>query len=698
MASTKLKEHFLKFKQRLETIKEGEELSTEQEYFETDEPFDDEYELVKSEHLSQVLCNDPLEILRKRGYLESEIDEMLKEVGEEVGKGDSWYTQTTIPTFENRAPPSLMDSRSSLRKQVCVWFVEDHHLTESEEELNKELLNILKYLDWYDESALFDYDNGSVDQLEEFLKNNKSNPALKVVLNLKRGESDATVLNAVSGAHIYEVGRNQEDQAVSLLLAAGADPNAKNIEGETPLHYAAASGNSKGVISLLRKTNICCNKQEKTPQQVAIDGGHYDVAYLLLTKEQEDLRQELHNILFNHLDLFALNKLKELVKKFLDEHKSNPDLKVVLSILGDSFLKYADIICYSNAGISDVNEAIGVEIRNLFLKAGASYDVSRSTAKAEHDFGLFYNLTLNQQRELDKYFNMVSKAEDMDKLEKVIDEAIRFGVQLNFNKDFSPGDPIASNWYSLADWTLKRIGELSKLKRNPEVASDMVCSLVSRGAIFRNRNSIDVIDKLELEFKHHKDNIFDAYAKYIDNAHKFIKVARSATNGRLNDVRMDNAIFYLEYSENSTINVAKVTDGARDLELNQKEAGYSRNIIKIGKSEVEIITENGIRNYANLADNSDMVLTFYTSQGELEVRLFPDTKNKDLIMVKVNNQDLFKQLSNCKEELGKNCLLGKYSVYNAIEQGYFARSSSTPKTWVERIQESNQRQGILNSL
>lgn len=371
---------------------------------------------------------------------------------------------------------------------------------------------------------------------------------------------------------------------------------------------------------------------------------------------------------------------------------------MVLSILGASFLKYANIICYSNAGISDVNEAIGVEIRNLFLKAGASYDVSRSTAKAEQDFGLFHNLTLNQQRKLDEYFNMVSKAEDMDKLEKVIDEAIRSGVQLNFNKDFSPGDPIACNWYSLTDWTLKRIGELNKLKRNPKVASGIVCNLVSRGAIFRNRNSIDVIDKLELEFKYHKDNIFDAYVKYIDNAYKLIKVARSATNGRLNDVRMDNAIFYLEYSENSTINVAKVTDGARDLELNQEESRYSRNIIKIGKSEVEIVTEDGIRNYTNLADNSDIVLIFYTSQGELEVRLFPDTKNKDLIMVKVNNQDLLKQLENCKEELGKNCLLGRYSVYNAIKQGYFERSSSTPKTWVERIQESNQRQEILNFL
>lgn len=391
-----------------------EELSTEQEYFETDEPFD-EYELIKSEHLSQISCVD------------------------------SEYTQITIPTFKNKAPPSLMDSRSSLRKQVCVWFMEDHRLTESEEELNKELLNILKYLDWYDESVPFDYDNGGVYELEEFLKKNKSNPDLKVVLNLKRGESDVTVLHAVSGAHIYEVGRNQEDQAVSLLLTAGADPNAKNNEGETPLHYAAASGISKGVILLLGK-QIYVDKQGKTPQQVAIDGGHYDVAELFLTDEQKKLQRELYDTFAIPGMVSDLTYFTKKLKEFLNKHDSNPDLKVILNLRDERgrlvVLEFAEGISYSD-------KAIGIEIRNLFLKAGASYDVSRSTA--EQDFGLFHNLTLNQQRKLDEYFNMVSKAEDMDKLEKVIDEAIRSGVQLNFDKDFSPRDPVACNWYSLTD-------------------------------------------------------------------------------------------------------------------------------------------------------------------------------------------------------------------------------------------------------
>ncbi|WMT84106.1 hypothetical protein NMD99_05580 [Wolbachia endosymbiont of Listronotus oregonensis] len=126
VSTTKLKEHFLKFKQRLETIKGGEELSTEQEYSEKDESFDDGYELIKGEYLLQVSYNDRLETLRTLGYSKSEIDEICNQ-------GDSWWTQTVISPFEsyNMVPPSLMDSRDSLRKQVCVWFVQEHDLTDS---------------------------------------------------------------------------------------------------------------------------------------------------------------------------------------------------------------------------------------------------------------------------------------------------------------------------------------------------------------------------------------------------------------------------------------------------------------------------------------------------------------------------------------------------------------------------------------
>jgi hypothetical protein len=157
--------------------------------------------------------------------------------------------------------------------------------------------------------------------------------------------------------------------------------------------------------------------------------------------------------------------------------------------------------------------------------------------------------------------------------------------------------------------------------------------LVSRGAVFSNEVDIDA---LASEFKDRKTNMLKAYADYINNAHKFIKVAKSATNSKLNDVRIDNPTFYLEYSEVSKIDVAKTTDGAKSIGLTQGSIEYGRNIVKISESEVEFITQKGTRNYTDPADNSDAVLTFYTSEGELGVRLYPDMQNKSRIRVEVN--------------------------------------------------------------
>ncbi|MFT4328103.1 MAG: hypothetical protein AB3P07_05975 [Wolbachia pipientis] len=179
---------------------------------------------------------------------------------------------------------------------------------------------------------------------------------------------------------------------------------------------------------------------------------------------------------------------------------------------------------------------------------------------------------------------------------------------------------------------------------------------------------------LESEFKDHKTNIIKAYKDYIRKTHKFIEVAKSATNCELNDIRIDNSNFYLEYSEDSIIDVAKVTNKVRDLVLTQKQIEHARSIIKIGKSEVEIITQDSTRNYTDLADGSDIVLTFDTSFGELEVRLYPDKENENLVIVEVNDEDLLEEIETYDEKIGKNCLLGGLSVSEAINQGSFNRS------------------------
>ncbi|MBR9982973.1 MAG: hypothetical protein MUP48_03760 [Wolbachia endosymbiont of Homalodisca vitripennis] len=68
-----------------------------------------------------------------------------------------------------------------------------------------------------------------------------------------------------------------------------------------------------------------------------------------------------------------------------------------------------------------------------------------------------------------------------------------------------------------------------------------------------------------------------------------------------------------------------------------------------------------------------ILLTFPTTKGELDVRLYPDKQNKNWIKVEVRDQEKLKKLKDCGEKIGVNCLLGGYSVYDAIKRGYFKR-------------------------
>ncbi|WP_375603736.1 hypothetical protein NOX90_04630 [Wolbachia endosymbiont of Anurida maritima] len=131
------------------------------------------------------------------------------------------------------------------------------------------------------------------------------------------------------------------------------------------------------------------------------------------------------------------------------------------------------------------------------------------------------------------------------------------------------------------------------------------------------------------------------------------------------EVEIDNGYFYIEYPQDSIIEVIKILNDEKAKDLNLRVG-----ILKIGESTVRVESIGEKRNYTDLADNSDIALTFNTSEGELEVRLYPDMRNKDLIRVEVRSAEAIK---NCNEEIGKNCLLGSLSVNEAIEQGYFKK-------------------------
>ncbi|MBA8754678.1 hypothetical protein HCR08_00745 [Wolbachia pipientis] len=281
----------------------------------------------------------------------------------------------------------------------------------------------------------------------------------------------------------------------------------------------------------------------------------------------------------------------------------------------------------------------------------------------------------------------VNKSKDIDELKRVVNEAIELGVRLNFPNKGSIYGKVYEKEYSFTDFVIRKISELRKSSegsRNIEVASGIVCQLISKGAIFYNISSIYVIDELE-EFESHKANMKNAYADYENRALDFITIVQSATSGKVRDVKIDNSTLCLEYSQDSKVDVAKITNGARGLGITQEGVQYGRNIIKIGKSEVEIITENAIRNYVGLADGSNIVLTFDTGLGELEVRLYPDKQN--LIKVEVEDQEKWKKLQNCEERIGEKFLLGGCSVRDAIERGFFTRSGELIRS--ETINQSD---------
>ncbi|OAM00605.1 MAG: hypothetical protein TV42_01580 [Wolbachia endosymbiont of Dactylopius coccus] len=594
--------------------------------------------------------------------------------------------------FSTRGIDTLIDSAKGLctTNLMHAWFCDESDLTENQKKLNKKLLNILS--GHPDTGGRGSYSYSS--KVQRFLERNKDD--LKTVLNLKRGESGLTVLHAVvsmaaeyggrlaeeyvsAACLLIEAGANpniKNDRGQTLLhyaaigssgygigylIEAGANPNAQDIEGKTPLHYAAGLGYSSSIESFLWNGAKCdvLDETRKTPLQIAIDNHQYHIKKYFPTDNQKRLNEELHGIMRECSHAKTVKNLKE----FLDKHEGDQDLKVVLNFHDE---KGKSIVLQHARNIFFASKA-AAEVEGLLLKAGATDQKDYSREKClPKSRTLWDNLILNQQQKLKMFLDAVGKAQDMNQLEQIVNKAIECGVRFNFL--IYSGEMMYQDTYNFTDYVIKKI---SKLKKNPKVASDIICKLVSKGAVLHNFSSINVIDTLESEFKDHKTNVKKANEKYVNDTLEFMKIVKSAANGRVKNAKMDNSTFYLEYSENSKIDITKITDGARDLGLTQGEIEYGRDIIKIGKSEVEIITENGIRNYTDLADNSDIALTFYTSKGELEVRLRPDVKDKNHIKVEVHNQDLLERLKNCEEEIGKNCLLGGSSVNEAIKQGFF---------------------------
>ncbi|MFP3026609.1 MAG: ankyrin repeat domain-containing protein [Wolbachia sp.] len=165
-------------------------------------------------------------------------------------------------------------------------------------------------------------------------------------------------------------------------MDAGADPNARGIEGKTPLHYAASLGYSSSIESFLQngtKYDVF-DDTRKTPLQVAIDNHQYHVKRHFPDDNQKRLDEELRGIIYgcSHVnDNWSENKDDDLIaktvknlKEFLDKHEGDQDLKVVLNFHDE---EGKSIVLRDARGIFSFSKA-AAEVEDLLLKAGATFE------------------------------------------------------------------------------------------------------------------------------------------------------------------------------------------------------------------------------------------------------------------------------------------------------------------------------------
>ncbi|WP_264337375.1 hypothetical protein [Wolbachia endosymbiont (group B) of Dolichovespula media] len=297
----------------------------------------------------------------------------------------------------------------------------------------------------------------------------------------------------------------------------------------------------------------------------------------------------------------------------------------------------------------------GREVRENKINYGKGFDYIYGTKplsnQADYPEGLnpfasaLQKIKPNTEK-LSWFKSAVVRAKSPSELHKAVDEALAAGARLNACND--------GEW-SFAEYVVlgTHFHRLEKSDRKKLIRKLMLSGAEFHDTLLQNKLIGEICNELQPEVQPQIDKQLEELEKAGESA---------VQEGELIDIEIDNTTSYIEFSDDSKVEVAKILEANRGL------------ILRMGNNAVEVKSEKGdIRNYTDMSDGSSIVLEFPTSIGKLNIILCHDVKKYDQVQVRVENKEMWADLQQRGEEIGKNCLFGGVKLKEAVERGSFTR-------------------------